>query len=147
MTQLWMCKSYAEFGICLNAAQFTWKLPEYSSVYLNVPQHVWASLNIAECPWIFLKMFPADLVIFTEEILNGKPHVFMQCCKYARVAKMQQLRTVLNILKCAWIIMSSPQYIWILLKKRTSEYNMTSSVCYFVALPNTENQLFIYCKA
>ena len=92
---------------CLN-------IPQYTLMSLNMSEHRWI---LPKCPWIFLKMLPADLVTFAEEILNGKPHVFMRCCKYGRVAKMQQLRTVLNILKCAWIIMSSPQYIWILLKK------------------------------
>ena len=39
--------------------------------------------------------------------------------------------------------MNVPKYVWILLKKQTSQYNMASSIFYFVALPNTENQLFI----
>ena len=31
-------------------------IPEYTSICIIVPQYVWTWLNIAECPWICLKM-------------------------------------------------------------------------------------------
>ena len=66
--------------------------------------------------------------------------------KYPRVLIMQQLRTVLDILECAWKIMNISRYVWILLNKQASKYNITS-ICYFVALLNRENQLFINGRA
>ena len=67
--------------------------------------------------------------------------------EYATILNMQQLHTVLNILDSAWIIMSI-KYVWILLNKQASEHNMASSTCcYFIASPNTENQLCIDGKA
>ena len=62
--------------------------------------------------------------------------------KYPGVLIMQQLRTVLE----HYEIMNISRYVWILLNKQASKYNMTS-ICYFVALLNTENQLFIDGRA
>ena len=47
----------------------------------------------------------------------------------------QQLRTILNILESAWKIMNIPEYVWVLLNKQASKYNITSSIYYFIALP------------
>ena len=49
MARFVICKGYTEFGIYLNIAQFASRMPEYVSIYINVPQYVWTWLNIAEC--------------------------------------------------------------------------------------------------
>ena len=61
--------------------------------------------------------------------------------EYAAILNMQQLHTVLNFRECAWISINILAYVWIIVNKQASEYNVTSSACYFVALSNTENQL------
>ena len=48
----------------------------------------------------------------------------------------------LNLLESSW----TSKYVWISQNKQASEYNMISSICYFAALPNMGNQLFIHGK-
>ena len=43
--------------------QCTSIMPEYASIYLNVPECPWAWLNIGECPWIRLNMFEYTVLI------------------------------------------------------------------------------------
>ena len=53
-----ICKSYREFGICLNKVQYASIMPEYASISINVLKYASTWLTIAESPWICLnKLF------------------------------------------------------------------------------------------
>ena len=81
------------------------------------------------------------------QALNMPGFWICQGSEYAMILNMQQLRTVSNVFECAWKIMNIPEYVWILLKKKASRYNITSSICYFIALPDTGNHIFIDGRA
>ena len=51
-----ICKGYAEFQICLIMAPDAPIMPKHDSICLNVPHYARARLNIAEYPWLYLKM-------------------------------------------------------------------------------------------
>ena len=48
-------KGYTEFEICLVMAPYASIMPEYALISLNMPGNGWI-VNIAEYPWICLKM-------------------------------------------------------------------------------------------
>ena len=88
----------------------------------------------------------------------GQGFEYASGSKYARVLDMPGFSlfrvSEYALVSCGseypWMCLNNlniPKYVWILLNKQASEYIKALSTCYFVTLPNAENQLFIDGRA
>ena len=101
-----ICKSYAEFQMCLIMAPYVSIMLEYASVYLIMTDYCWISLNICKNVWIYCFEYTSvlnmprhnNIIIFVTNKLLFLTTVRSELSRYLN----EQLDVFLNVKQQKW---------------------------------------------